>query len=168
MISTPITHSKSGFTLIELLISISILGILAGIAAPIMKTFVLKTQYSNFKTTLHQLMNGQETYFLEKGVFYPDTARRGTVRINSGQEIDIPKLGYKFPAGHKHRYDIQCINRIDRRGNKTNYYTITVYADFDYNGNGINDYYIITTYFLNEAPYIRRGVEYYRYFRQVW
>ena len=158
-------YKTAGFTLVELMIVIALLGIFAAIAAPIMKTYVAKARYSNVKTTLHQLMNGQDAYFIENGSFYPEGF--GRLTINAGVETDLPELGYKFPAGQTSRYRIQSTN-ISWGSRKINIYTITVDTDFDYNGNGINDRFIATTDFRNESPLIQRGVEYYRYIRQVW
>ena len=158
-------HRTAGFTLVELMIVIALIGIFATIAAPIMKTYVAKARCSNVRTTLHHLMNGLDAYFLQNGSFYPGGF--GRLTINAGEEVDLPELGYKFPAGHSDRYRIQCIN-LSFGGRKINIYTITADTDFDSNGNGINDRFIATTDFRNESPVIRRGVEYYRYIRQVW
>jgi len=157
-------YKTAGFTLVELMIVIALLGVFAAVAAPIMKTYVNKARYSNVKSTLRQLMNGQDAYFIENGSFYPEGF--GLLTINAGEETDLPELGYKFPAGHTSRYRIQSINIS--QGNKMNIYVITVDTDFDYNGNGLNDRYIAITYFINESPLIIGGVEYYRYLRQVW
>ena len=165
MTNKPLRHSTDGFTLVELMIVIALLGVFAAVAAPIMRTYVDKARYSNMKTVLHQLMNGQDAYFIEKGSFYPEGS--GKVKIKAGKEKNLPELGYKFPAGHPGRYRIQAIN-LSWGTKKINIYTITVDADFDYNGNGINDRYIVTTDFRNEAPLIQGGVEYYRYIRQIW
>jgi len=159
--------APSGFTLVELMIVIALIGILASIAVPMMKNYVIRAKYSTLNSVLHQLMDGQDTYFLENGSFYPDGSF-GRLRINAGEEIDIPELGYKFPSSHSNQIVIQTMNFTLRRGGKVNLYTFTVDTDFDSNGNGRNDRYIVTTDFRNEAPRIQRGVEYYRYIRQVW
>lgn|GEM_PF-879287 len=158
-------YKAAGFTLVELMIVIALLGIFATVAVPIMKTYVNKARYSKVKSTLHQLMNGQDTYFIGNGSFYPEGF--GRLTINAGEETDLSELGYKFPAGHTDRYRIQSIN-LSWRGRKINIYTITVDTDFDSNGNGINDRFIATTDFRNESPLITRGVEHYRYLRQIW
>lgn len=158
-------YKTEGFTLVELMIVIALLGIFAAVAAPIMKTYVTKARYSNVKTVLHQLMNGQDAYFIENGSFYPEGF--GQLTINAGEESDLPELGYKFHAGHSSRYRILSLN-LSWGGKKINICIITVDTDFDYNGNGINDRFIATTDFRNESPLILGGVEYYRYLRQVW
>jgi prepilin-type N-terminal cleavage/methylation domain-containing protein len=164
-VTKTLKYRTAGFTLVELMIVIALIGIFATIAAPIMKTYIAKARYSNVRTTLHQLMNGLDAYFIQNGSFYPDG--RGRLTINAGEEVDLPELGYNFSDENTNRYRIRSTNR-SRRGNTINIYTITVDTDFDYNGNGINDRFIATTDFRNESPVIRRGVEYYRYIRQVW
>jgi prepilin-type N-terminal cleavage/methylation domain-containing protein len=158
-------YKTDGFTLVELMIVIALIGIFAAIAAPIMKTYIAKAQCSNVRTTVHHLMNGLDAYFIQNGSFYPEGS--GRLTINAGEEVDLPELGYKFSAENPNRYRIQSMNK-SRKRSTINIYTITVDTDFDSNGNGINDRFIATTDFRNESPVIRRGVEYYRYIRQIW
>lgn len=56
---------KSGFTLIELLVVIAIIGILAGIAYPNYMQHVLKSRRSEAQSTLIELANRQEMYYLD-------------------------------------------------------------------------------------------------------
>ncbi|MCG6201138.1 type IV pilin protein [Psychromonas antarctica] len=56
---------KSGFTLIELLITIAIVGILAGVAYPSYMQHVLKSKRSEAQSTLMDLANRQEMYYLD-------------------------------------------------------------------------------------------------------
>lgn len=56
---------KSGFTLIELLIVIAIIGILAGIAYPSYMQHVLKSKRSEAQSSLIEIANRQEMYYLD-------------------------------------------------------------------------------------------------------
>ena len=156
---------SSGFTIIELLITHSILGIIAGIAVPAASSYLLRAQYNNLKATLHQLMDGEDTYFLLNGTFYPTGF--GSISIDPGETVDIPELSFKFGAGNKYRYVIRGIN-LNFSGMKLNYYYIYVYTDFDYDRNGRNDLYLVMTQFRDDEPYKFRGVVYDRYLRQIW
>jgi len=84
-------------------------------------------------TTLKYLMDGEDFYFLENGAFF-------AVNIPSGTAKDVPELAYSFSDGHKNRYRIRVRN--NRRRNR---YIITVYCDFDSNGDGRDDRFKATT-----------------------
>jgi prepilin-type N-terminal cleavage/methylation domain-containing protein len=91
---------NQGFTLVELLVTVSIIGILLGIAVPIANVYRAKAEYSSVLATLRYLMDGEETYLLENDAFYPEGF--GVVSVGRGEEKAIPELKYTFPAGHKH------------------------------------------------------------------
>jgi len=129
------TTSK-GFTLVEIMISLAILGILASISIPNYRMFKDKAEYASMMTTLKYLMDGEDFYFLENGAFF-------AVNVPSGTAKDVPELAYSFPDGHKNRYRIRVKNNKRR-----NRYIITVYCDFDSNGNGKNDRVTATTNIL--------------------
>ncbi|MCW8994695.1 MAG: type IV pilin protein, partial [Psychromonas sp.] len=56
---------KNGFTLIELLIAVAIIGILAGVAYPTYMHYVLTAKRSEAQSTLMDLANRQEMYYLD-------------------------------------------------------------------------------------------------------
>ena len=126
------TTSK-GFTLVEIMISLAILGILASISIPNYRIYRDKAEVASMLTTLKYLMDGEDFYFLENDAFF-------AVNIPSGTAKDVPELAYSFADGHKNRYRIRVIN--NRRRNR---YIITVYCDFDSNGNGRDDRFTATT-----------------------
>jgi prepilin-type N-terminal cleavage/methylation domain-containing protein len=154
---------SAGFTLIELMVTLGIVGMLASLAVPLAASYRKKAEYAGLTATLRYLMDGQEAYFIEHDSFYP--AGLGSITVGKGQEKDIPELAYTFPAGHKHRYIITTIN-LNVGTWKLNYYWIYVYADFDRDGNGQNDLYIATTYFMNNDPITSGGTRYYRLIQQ--
>lgn len=56
---------KSGFTLVEMLIVIAIVAILAGIAYPSYMQYVLKSKRTEAQSTLIDIANRQEMYYLD-------------------------------------------------------------------------------------------------------
>lgn len=156
-------RAQHGFTLVELMVTLGIVGMLASLAVPLASSYRMRAEYANLTATLRYLMDGQETYFIEKDSFYP--AGFGSITVNQGQQKDIPELAYTFPADHKHRYIITTIN-FNLGTWKLNYYWIYVYADFDRDGNGQNDLYIAMTYFMNNDPLSSGGTRYYRLIQQ--
>ena len=144
---------QKGFTLVELMISIAILGILAAISIPNFRLYKDKAEYAVVRTTLRQLMDGEDFYLLENNTFYP---KSGSIDIPKGIAKDIPELAYSFPKGHKNHYTIRGYNN-----SYLNYYYINVLCDFDANNNGKNDRVIVITCFL------RGNVIYNRELRQL-
>lgn len=133
---------RNGFTLIELIIVIAIIGILAAISIPNYSSFVNKARYRVLLSTLDFLMDGQDLYMIETDEFYP---RRGRINIPKGVFRQIDEIAYTFSEGHLHRYRIRGINR-----GRDNRYIIDVWADFDFNGNGINDRIQCITWLRNK------------------
>ena len=158
MTTKPVGESRlfrrqKGFTLIELMVSLAILGILAAISIPNFRSYKDKAEYAAVRTTLKQLMDGEDFYLLENNTYYP---RSGSIDIPKGTAKDIPELAYFFPEGHKNRYTIFGYNNT-----YLNYYYINVLCDFDANNNGRNDRFIVFTYLLGGT------VRYYRDLRQL-
>lgn len=130
------TTSK-GFTLVEIMVTIAILGILAAISIPNFMSYMDKAEYASMRVTLKYLMDGEDVHFLENGAFF-------AVNIPSGTAMDVPELAYSFASGHKNRYRINVINNGRR-----NRYQITVFCDFDSDGNGSDDRFTATTNIVN-------------------
>ena len=155
-------NSSRGFTLVEVVIVIGIIGVLAAVAVPIMSTFTKRAEYHSLMATLNQLLDAQDSYYILNNSFYPEGIR--LIQINSGQEYDLPEIGFKFPKGHKHRFWIYGINWPALR---LNYCIIYIFADDDYNGDGMNDYYLIMSYYQNGEPLKSGSITYDRYFQQI-
>ena len=60
---------KNGFTLIELFVTIAIIGILSAIAYPNYLSYVQKTRRVEAQTSLIELANRQEMYYLDHHVY---------------------------------------------------------------------------------------------------
>ncbi len=80
---------QAGFTLIELMIVVAIVGILATIAYPSYRDSVLKGRRAEARTALLELMQQQERYMTQRGVYVrfatPGDATAGTTfKVYSG------------------------------------------------------------------------------------
>lgn len=135
--------NQKAFTLVEILVVIAIIGILAAISIPNLRRYLAMAEYASMSAALRHLMDGEDTYSISNGTFFP---RSGRINIPSGTARDIPELAYAFPRGHKNHYTIRGTNNANR-----NRYVIDVQCDFDANNNGRNDRFTATTD-------IRRGV----------
>jgi len=143
--------TSKGFTLVEIMISLAILGILAAISIPNYKFCKDKAEVASMLTTLKYLMDGEDFYFLENDSFYPQS---GTLNIPKETAVEIPELAYNFSEGHKNRY------RIRARSNRyRDYYQITVFCDFDSNGNGQDDRFRATTDIRKRTGVVKKNRE---------
>jgi prepilin-type N-terminal cleavage/methylation domain-containing protein len=125
--------TSKGFTLVEIMISLAILGILAAISIPNYRLYKDKAECASMLTTLKYLMDGEDFYLLDNGGFIP--ARTA---------MEVPELAYSFSAGNRNRYRINVVNNARR-----NRYRITVFCDFDSDGDGRDDRFTATTNIVN-------------------
>jgi prepilin-type N-terminal cleavage/methylation domain-containing protein len=144
------TRSK-GFTLVEIMISLAILGILAAISIPNFRMYKDRAECASMMTTLKYLMDGEDFHFLENGSFHPQS---GTLNIPKKTAVEIPELAYNFSEGNRNRY------RIRSSSNKwRDYYQITVFCDFDSNGNGKKDRFKATTDIRKRTGVVKKNRE---------
>ena len=71
-------HRRGGFTLVELAIVTMIIGILASVAAPMVRGAILKADAARLVGEAHNLSLATYDYLIETGAF-PATAAAGTV-----------------------------------------------------------------------------------------
>jgi len=89
--SIPFTRGKysSGFTLIELMIVVAIIALLAAIAIPSYRDFVVRSHRTEAKVALTELANLQEKFYSEMGS-YADAfgADKAAGEVNYRDETD--------------------------------------------------------------------------------
>jgi len=142
---------KKGFTLIELMVSMAIIGVLAATSVPVMRAYALKARQLELELTMKHLMDGMETHYLDTDELYPEITSSiiAILNIAKGEAKTIPELSYILPAGHKNQY--QFI-RVKFPWNNLDIALITINTDFDYDRNGMNDYWQIRMYIQNGQP----------------
>ena len=64
-------HRRNGFTLIELLVVMAIIGILAAVAYPSYKTYILKGHRASAQAFLMDAAQRQAQYFLDNRIYAP-------------------------------------------------------------------------------------------------
>ncbi len=70
---------STGFTLIELMITVSIVGILASIAYPSYRGYILKSKRAEARTALSDLLQQQERYMTQRNTYLAFTAGNAAV-----------------------------------------------------------------------------------------
>ena len=78
---------QKGVTLLELLTVVLILGILASIAVPSYRRYLLRAQRSDATTTLLRVQASQEKHFLQYGVYVTSTANMPNAQTAGGLGI---------------------------------------------------------------------------------
>ena len=119
-----------GITLMELLIVVVVIGILASIAVPSYRRYVMRTHRTDATTMLLRIQSAQEKYFLQNNQYAPDVATLGVAAATDGGKytivIDQPAGITSFraratpAAGQGQQGDDKCqafsINELGVRG----------------------------------------------------
>ncbi len=101
-----------GMTLIELMVVIGVLGILASIAVPTYRKYLLRAQRSEAKIALLQLQTAQEKYYLQYNAY--------TDKVTTASTAEVPGLGLPGTS-ETSKYDI----RVTTLGGGGQSYTAT-------------------------------------------
>jgi type IV pilus assembly protein PilE len=125
---------QRGVSLLELMAVVGIVAILASIAIPTYRRYLIRTQRSEAKIALLQLQTAQEKFYMQNNSFtdnltdaspiglgIPDTTETGKYTV----EVDLADDGQTYVAtaaprtGGGQTDDLQCENfTIDQRGTK--------------------------------------------------
>jgi type IV pilus assembly protein PilE len=86
-----------GFTLIELLIVVVVMGVLAAIALPSYKSYVLRAKRAAARTAIQNMAQMQERYFTQNNTYY---------QINSGSSAPSGWVNYVGDSYASRYYDL--------------------------------------------------------------
>lgn len=79
-----------GFTLIELMITVAIAGILAAIAYPSYRSYVVRSHRAEAKSALLQVQVAQEKFFLQNNRYAYQSSPVNELTAGSGSGLGIP------------------------------------------------------------------------------
>ncbi|SDR77301.1 type IV pilus assembly protein PilE [Halopseudomonas xinjiangensis] len=121
-------NRQRGFTLIEVMIVVVIVGILAAIALPSYREYVLRGNRAQGQALLMEAAARQERFYAQNSAYVTDNANKGSLNVNEGA-YDLYVLsvgsaandgGYTLTATQQFG-DTGCGNlTLDARGNKEN------------------------------------------------
>jgi type IV pilus assembly protein PilE len=96
---------QTGVTLIELIVVVIIVGILAGIAVPSYRNYIIRTHRVEAKSTLLNLLSNQERFYLANNTYADNDAL-----------TDAPPAGLGMPATTENGWYTLAINAADAAG----------------------------------------------------
>lgn len=113
----------TGFSLAEILVTITIIGILAGIAIPVYTGSVEEARSAEALANINMVHAAQRMYFANNGEYYPagGGSTDNTPAINAALNIDITEQYYQITIESNGNTYTAAANR-GNPGNKT--YTI--------------------------------------------
>lgn len=119
--------TNAGFTLIEVMIVVVIVGILASIAYPSYREYVLRGNRTEGQALLMDAAARQERYYAQNNTYLTDNSKRAGLQVNEARYERLYDLsigtaandgGYTLTATQKFG-DTDCGNlTLDARGNK--------------------------------------------------
>jgi type IV pilus assembly protein PilE len=92
---------QSGVTLIELMTVVIIVGILASIAVPSYRSYLLRSQRTDARTALLRIQSAQEKYLVQNGKYTEDLEKKpseGGLGLYTVSEQGMYDLSVKFDA----------------------------------------------------------------------
>ena len=81
-------HSEKGFTLVELMITVAVIAILASIAIPSYRQYVIRGNRSAAKAAMMDLANREQQYLLAKRTYADKATLEGTGYALSSEVTD--------------------------------------------------------------------------------
>lgn len=108
--------AAGGFTLVELMVVVSILALLAGIAIPSYRQFVLRTNRSDAQTLLHDAAVQQERYLAQYSKYTDDPAKLAFAYplAADGKRLSqngLYELAVVYLDGSPRRYQLTAVRR---------------------------------------------------------
>ncbi|MBB4865274.1 type IV pilus assembly protein PilE [Pseudomonas nitritireducens] len=116
----PTLDRYRGFTLVELMVVVSILALLAGIAIPSYRQYVLRAQRSEAQTLLRDAAAQQERYLAQYSRYTDEPARLAfpAPLTADGKRLSpnqLYELGIEHPDGNTRRYRLSAL-RLGAQG----------------------------------------------------
>src|SRR6185369_10627239 len=94
--------TEKGVTLVELLTVVTVLGILAAIAVPSYRRYLIRAQRSDATTALLRVQSAEEKYFLQFGAYTTDLTSKpssgGLGLVSSNSERGFYALAVSTPG----------------------------------------------------------------------
>ncbi|WP_022961887.1 type IV pilin protein [Halopseudomonas pelagia] len=85
-------RESRGFTLVELMIVVAIIGILAAVAYPSYREYVLRGNRTEGQSLLVEAAARQERFYAQNNAYLTDDANRGRLGVNEGRYADLYTL----------------------------------------------------------------------------
>ncbi len=127
-------QSHSGVTLIELVMGLVVASVLAAIAIPAYRSYVIRSQRSDAQTSLGQVQAAEERFFLRKGRYTadlsaPQNANPGGLGLSTRSDHALYSLSVELTASG---YVARAL-RVPRKGQSDD----TVCRSFSIDENGL-------------------------------